>query len=44
LFECPRFMSWAAGRGEAGSVKGARFLRVHRSVVETLDGFRPLLP
>jgi len=37
-------MSWAAGRGEAGSVKGARFLRVHRSVVETLDGFRPLLP
>ena len=22
--ECPRFMSFAAGRGEAGSVKGAR--------------------
>jgi hypothetical protein len=29
--ECPRFMSRAAGRGEAGSVKAARSLRVHRS-------------
>jgi hypothetical protein len=37
-------MSCAAGGGEAGSVKGTRFLRVHRSAAETLDGFRPLLP
>ena len=43
LFECPRFMSCAAGRGAEGSVKGAAF-RVHRSAAETLDGFRPALP
>jgi hypothetical protein len=30
--ECPRFMSCAAGRDEAGSVKAARSVRVHRSV------------
>ena len=29
--ECPRFMSCAAGRGEAGSVKAGRSVPVHRS-------------
>jgi len=29
--ECPRFMSCAAGRGEAGSVKTGRTVPVHRS-------------
>jgi hypothetical protein len=34
----------AAGRGEAGSVKGARTLRVYGASANTLDGFRPALP
>jgi len=42
--ECPRFMSCAAGGDEAGSVKGARTLRVYGASVNTLDGFRPALP
>jgi len=42
--ECPRFMFCAAGRGEAGSVKGARTLRVYGASANTLDGFRPALP
>jgi len=29
--ECPRFMSCAAGRGEAGSVRAGRTVPVHRS-------------
>jgi hypothetical protein len=41
--ECPRFMSCAAGRDEAGSVKGA-FVARSSSVSEALDGFRPALP
>src|SRR5581483_11008822 len=41
--ECPRFMSCAAGRGEAGSVKGALLLRVYGASANTLDGFRPAL-
>ena len=35
---------FAAGRDEAGSVKGARTLRVHRASAKTLGGFRPVLP
>ena len=42
--ECPRFMSCSASGGEAGSVKGARLLRVHGASANTLDGFRPALP
>ena len=42
--ECPRFMSCAAGRDEAGSVKGALLLRVYGASANTLDGFRPALP
>ena len=42
--ECPRFMSCAAGRGEAGSVKGALLVRVYGASANTLDGFRPALP
>jgi len=37
-------MSCAAGRGEAGSVKGALLLRVYGASANTLDGFRPALP
>ena len=42
--ECPRFMSCAAGRGEAGSVKGGRTVAVYGASANTLDGFRPALP
>jgi hypothetical protein len=42
--ECPRFMSFAAGRGEAGSVKGGRTVPVYGASANTLDGFRPALP
>ena len=37
--ECPRFMSRAAGRDEAGSVKGGRTLPVYGASATTLDGF-----
>ena len=42
--ECPRFMSCAAGRDEAGSVKGGRTVPVYGASANTLDGFRPALP